>query len=70
VFIGLALGEGLKWSNVFGTRSRYPRRRWTRAQLAQMDAENYEAERRARLVRQDQEWRDAAPHNSIDIGDA
>jgi hypothetical protein len=55
----LVAGWGLRasgFANRLNRRSRYRRlrrRAWTRAELAQMDQENYEAERRARLRRQD-----------------
>jgi hypothetical protein len=53
VFFGLALGEGLKWSGVFGRlhrrRPRYPRRRaWTDASLSRHESEYRRSAPRAR----------------------
>jgi hypothetical protein len=62
LFAGFALGEGLKWSNVFGTRPRphYPRRQLTRDERAELENLRYDAERRQEQARRDREWTDAA----------
>jgi hypothetical protein len=71
VFIGLALGEGLKFSGVFRRlsrrRPRYPRRRaWTRAELDRYDDEGRRTAPRLRGQRP----ADYAPFDdNIDFGE-